>query len=380
MVTSHTEYDDHELISFCRDAEAGLTGIIAVHDTAAGPAMGGCRMATYRSVENALTDVLRLSKGMSYKNIMAGLPYGGGKAVIIADPRTQKTPQLLTAFARNVERLNGSFITGEDVGTTVADIQLMRRYTGNVRGIPENGPGDPSPMTALGTFHAIEAAVRHRLGASDLKDIRVVVQGLGAVGMRLAALLHDAGASLVVSDIDPARVEDATARFDATPALPTACHLVDADVYAPCALGATLNESNIAELRATVVAGAANNQLATPEDGRRLADKGVLYAPDYVVNAGGVISTALEGLSFNHDVLMLKVATIASTLQTIFARADHQQLPTSVVADRMAQERLAAARAERAIKLSALDKYAPRRDSPTAVAYSGHDTTASSMS
>jgi leucine dehydrogenase len=349
MVVDHPEYDDHELVAVCRNAESGLTAIIALHDTSAGPAMGGCRVARYPALDDALTDVLRLSKGMTYKNIMAGLPYGGGKAVVVADPRTEKTPALLRAFAQAVERLGGSFITGEDVGVTVADIETMRSVTSHVRGIPLNGPGDPSPMTARGVFRGIQTAAMRRLGAADLKGVRVVVQGLGAVGMRLAALLNEAGATLFVSDIEQRRIEEAAHRLGAIGVAANACHAIEAEVYAPCALGGTLSERTIAELRVQVVAGAANNQLATPEDGRRLAEREVLYAPDYVINAGGVISTALEGPSFDPGKLVAHVDMIPVTLAGIFARAAAEGLPTSVVADRVARERLIQARARRRV-------------------------------
>jgi leucine dehydrogenase len=349
-IPDQKEFDNHELVAFCNDAEAGLSAIIAIHNTTAGPAMGGCRMMRYGTYNEALADVLRLSKGMTYKNIMAGLPYGEGKAVIVADPRKEKTPELLMAFAQQVARFGGRFITGEDVGTTVVDIEVMRRVTSHVRGIPENGPGDPAPMTALGVLKGIETAVKRRLKASDLKGVRIVVQGLGAVGGRLLTLLHEAGATLIVSDIDAERVEAARIQFSATAAPPHLCHVVEADVYAPCALGGTLSERTIADLRDSIIAGAANNQLATAEDGRRLADRGILYAPDYVINAGGVISGALEGPSFDRAELLKHVGCIADTLHEIFVRAEAEKLPTSMVADAMAQERLARARRIRAQK------------------------------
>jgi leucine dehydrogenase len=347
MVREHPEFSEHEFVAFCQDPDTGLNAVIAIHDTNAGPAMGGCRMALYPRTEDALTDVLRLSKGMSYKNIMAGLPYGGGKAVIIADPRTDKTPALLAAFAAQVERLRGAFITGEDVGTTVGDIELMRRVTAHVRGIPANGPGDPSPMTARGVFGGIGVAVRRHLRSRDLRGIRVVIQGLGAVGMRLAAMLHEAGAVLIVSDTDPLRVDEAVARFGAMIAPAENCHAIEAEVFAPCALGGVLGDRTIPQLRVKIVAGAANNQLLTPMDGHRLAERNILYAPDYVVNAGGVISTALEGPSFDHSKLLHHVDRISDTLAEIFTLAEAEAQPTSAVADRLAKARLIQARARR---------------------------------
>jgi leucine dehydrogenase len=343
----HEEFDNHELVAFCRDAGTGLSAIIAIHDTSAGPAAGGCRMMRYATFADALTDVLRLSKGMTYKAIMAGMPFGGGKAVILADPRKEKTPELLMAFAERVARLGGTFITGEDVGTTVADIEVMRRVTPHVRGIPANGPGDPSPMTALGVLKGIETAVKHQLRAHDLKGIRVIVQGLGAVGWRLSKLLRNAGAILIASDIDLELMEKARTQLGATIVPPDHSPAAEADVYAPCALGGTLSERTIGDLRVSIVAGAANNQLATAEDGRRLADRGVLYAPDYVINAGGLISGALEGPSFDHAELLERVGQIPKTLRDLFTRAEAEKLPTSIVADLTAQERLAQARAQK---------------------------------
>src|SRR5260221_904991 len=341
----YEEFDNLELVAFCCDAGTGLLAIIGIHDTSAGPAAGGCRIMRYATFADALADVLRLSKGMTYKAIMAGLPLGGGKAVILADPRKEKTPELLMAFAERVAWLGGTFITGEDVGTTVADIEVMRRVTPHVRGIPANGPGDPSPMTALGVLKGIEAAVKYQLRAHDLKGIRVIVQGLGAVGWRLSKLLRDAGAILIASDIDLERTEKARIQLDATIVPPDHCAAAEADVYAPCALGGILSQRTIADLRVSIVAGAANNQLATAEDGRRLADRGVLYAPDYVINAGGLISGALEGPSFDHAELLERVGQIPKTLRDLFTRAEAEKLPTSIVADLTAQERLAQARA-----------------------------------
>lgn len=344
MLNDHSEFDDHEAVVFCRDPRSGLSAIIAIHDTSAGPAMGGTRMIDYRSEADAMTDALRLSRGMSYKNVMAGLPYGGGKAVIIGDPGTDKSAERLKAFARHVDRLGGTFITGEDVGISVNDVQTMRSVTPHVRGIPENGPGDPSPMTALGVFEGMKAAVRHRHGSADLHGARVLIHGLGAVGMRLAPLLHEAGAKLVVTDIDAEKTRAARARFRAEVASPDAWSDAEMDIYAPCALGATLNEFTIPALKATVIAGAANNQLATRSDGQRLFNRGILYAPDYVINAGGVISTALEGPDFDATALHERVVAIGDTLQALFQQAESSGTPTSEVADQIARERLAAHR------------------------------------
>lgn len=350
MVFSASEFDNHETVAFCSDAESGLRAIIALHSTRAGPAMGGCRIAPYVDFNAALTDVLRLSKGMSYKNIMASLPYGGGEAVILADPRTGKTAEMLTAFARHIDQSADEFITAEDVGTSVADIELMRQTTPHVRGIPANGPGDPSPMTARGVFGGIKRAVAHRLGSSSLEGVTVCVQGLGAVGSRLVALLHEAGAKLLVADIDSSRVGATVASFGAIPVSASRCHAADADVFSPCALGAVLTTATISELRAPVVAGGANNQLHTDLDGEWLASRGVLYAPDFIINAAGVISTALEGPGFDPEELLRRVDGINETLKAIFERADAEGIPTNQVADRMAQERLSAVRRRQGLR------------------------------
>lgn len=345
MIFEHPEYKDHEHVQFVCDINAGLMAIIAIHSTVAGPAMGGCRMRTYGSADDALTDALRLSSGMTKKNIMAGLPYGGAKAVIIGDPKAQKDPTLLRAFASRIQDFGGRFITGEDVGISVEDVEIMRSVTPHVRGIPQNGPGDPSPMTALGVFGGIRKAVELRLGKDDLVGVRVLVQGLGAVGNNLADLLHRAGAKLFVCDIDEKRVTDAATAYGAVAV--SSCDWQDAevDLYAPCALGATLEESSIARLRAKIVAGAANNQLSTPEDGMRLFNRGILYAPDYVINAGGVMSTALEGPNFDQSELLARVNSIASTLETVFSKSREENRPTSEIADRLAAQRLAEAQA-----------------------------------
>ncbi|MDD7911814.1 MULTISPECIES: Glu/Leu/Phe/Val family dehydrogenase [Pseudovibrio] len=339
----HPEFSGHEQVVFAHDAASGLRAIIAVHDTRLGPALGGCRMWGYHSNREALTDALRLSKGMTYKNALAGLPLGGGKSVIIADPKTQKTPELLSAFGKHVDRLAGGYITAEDVGITASDMEIIAAETDHARGTKARGLGDPSPYTALGVFVGLQAAVRHQLKTDSLKGLRVSVQGLGNVGYGLCRHLHAHGAQLIVSDIHKPNVERAVAEFGATPIDPRHAHSADADVYAPCALGATLNVLTIPELKATVIAGAANNQLKTPTDGIALMDRGVLYAPDYVINAGGVISVAIAKAGDDDTEVRAKTLAIGDTLTAIFNRADEEQRPTSVVADEIALERLNAA-------------------------------------
>ncbi|MDH3580029.1 MAG: amino acid dehydrogenase [Hyphomicrobiales bacterium] len=333
----------HEQVVFAHDAAAGLKAIIAVHNTTLGRALGGTRMWAYDTEVDALRDVLRLAQGMTFKNALAGVPFGGGKAVIIGDAAHDKSPELFRAMGRAIDRLDGWFVTGEDVGISVADAEEMRKTTTHVRGIAEGGAGDPSPTTAYGVFKGMEAAAQHRFGVATLKDQRVCVQGLGAVGMMLCKLLHGAGAQLLVADIRNQAVREAGERFGATAVLPDKAHAADCDIFAPCALGAGLNARTIRQIRARVVAGSANNQLARTVDGARLSEYGILYAPDYVINAGGVISIAHEGPNFDCEAMLAHVARIGDTLQQIFASAERDNLPTSLVADRMAQECIAAA-------------------------------------
>lgn len=344
IVFGHEAYADHEQVFFCRDADSGLKAVIAIHDTTLGPAMGGTRMWPYESEGAALKDALRLSQGMTYKNALAGTKFGGGKAVVIGDAKKDKTPALLRALGRHIERLNGNFITGEDVGITVADAEEIRKATRHVRGIAEGRAGDPSPTTAFGVFKGIEAALRHRIGSAKLRGVSICIQGLGNVGMALCELLHDAGAELLVADIRQACVKEACRRFGATAILPDKAHAADCDVFSPCALGGVLSEHTIPEIRAGVVAGSANNQLERAEDGALLRACGILYAPDYVINAGGVISISHEGPDFELGLMRRDVARIGETLALIFKRADHNDLPTSVVADQLAEERLQAGR------------------------------------
>ncbi len=344
LVFQNESFLNHEQIVFCSDPASGLKAIIAVHSTRLGPAMGGTRMWPYASEAAALQDVLRLSHGMTYKNALAGINFGGGKAVILGDPKSDKSGAALRAFAGYVDRLSGTYITAEDVGISVADVEEMRKVTPHVRGIAEGGAGDPSPNTAFGVYKGMEAAVRHRLGAQSLSGVRVAIQGLGHVGMALGELLHEAGAELVVSDINEARVSDAVDCFGAEAVAPDEFHFASVDVLAPCALGAGLNEVTIPGIKAVVIAGAANNQLALPEDGERLRQRGILYAPDYAINAGGVISIAHEGPRFDFALMRRDVARIGDTLSSIFVRADEEERPTSVVADMIAEEHLAAAK------------------------------------
>ncbi|HYE49018.1 MAG TPA: Glu/Leu/Phe/Val dehydrogenase [Azospirillaceae bacterium] len=347
MLFDAPDFDNHELVLFGSDKETGLKAIIAVHDTTMGPACGGCRMWPYATEAEAVKDVLRLSRGMSYKNVMAGLPLGGGKSVIIADPKKDKSEALFRAFGRIVESLGGRYIAAEDVGITVADVHTMGQETRHVAGLSkgEDASGDPSPFTAYGVYLGIKAAAQHKLGTDSLKGLRVAVQGLGNVGSHLCRRLHEDGAVLVVSDIYADSVKRAVDAYGATPVDPARIHAADVDVFAPCALGAVLNDATLPELRAGIVAGGANNQLAVDAVGRQLRDKGVLYAPDYVINGGGIINVSAEVTrDYDKDAVLRKVERIHGTLLDIFRRADAEDRPTNEIADQMARERLAAAK------------------------------------
>ena len=287
----------HERVLLVADPASGLQAILAVHSTARGPAFGGCRFWSYADDASALTDALRLSHGMSLKNALADLPFGGGKAVIVKPAGSFDREALFAAFGRAVQSLDGRYITAEDVGTTTADMRVVQRHTAFVSGIPREAGsfgGDPSPWTALGVFVSIEAGVRRVLGRDSLAGVRVAVQGLGAVGMHLAAMLHAAGASLTVADVNAERAAEAGKRFGASVVGVDAILATRADVLAPCAMGAVLDARSIGALQVRLVAGAANNQLATAEDGDRLHARGITYLPDYLVNAGGIVSVARE--------------------------------------------------------------------------------------
>jgi leucine dehydrogenase len=340
-------FDRHENVVFAHDPASGLRAIIAVHSLALGPAAGGCRMWPYASGAEALEDVLRLSKGMSYKNAMADLPLGGGKAVIIGDPQTDKTEALLEAYGTRVNALGGQYITAEDVGTTVRDMEIVARKTNHVSGLKRAGRfgGDPSPKTALGVYLGIVAAVKHRLNRADIADLTVAVQGLGGVGYHLCQLLVRAGASLVVTDVRPQAVERAVDELGALPVAPHEIVSVDADVFAPCALGGILDPDSISKLRAPIVAGGANNQLRTDSDGQRLLERGVLYAPDYVINAGGIISVAHEHFSLGGEAEVDDaIGRIPQRLAEIFDRSVTEKRPTNVIANQLAEEKIQAAR------------------------------------
>ena len=337
---THPEFDGHEEVVFCHDAASGLKAIIAIHNSRRGPALGGCRMWPYADEDEALTDVLRLSRGMTYKSSLADLPYGGGKSVIIGDPRRHKSEALLRAMAGFVESLGGRYIIAEDVGITQADAEIMLGHTRYVAGTRAGGAGDPSPSTAYGVYVGIKAAAAHRLGRAELKGLRIAVQGLGQVGSHLCRYLAGEGARLIVTDIDPAAVARAEAEFGATGVAPEAIYEAEAEIFAPCALGAVINDETLPRLKAAIVAGSANNQLAEARHGAALAKRGILYAPDYVINSGGVINISHEGPGYRKDEAVRHVARIHETLREIFRRADAERVPTSQAADALALERL----------------------------------------
>ena len=335
-VFKQKDYDDHETVMFCRDPQAGLTAVIAVHSTVLGPGVGGCRMWTYDDDDEALTDALRLSRGMTYKNAMAGLPFGGGKAVIVGDANTQKTPELFKAFGKFMNRLNGAYITAEDVGITPSDMTIVNSVTDHVSGL-EGKSGDPSPFTARGTYQGIRAALKHKHNRDDLNGIRVSVQGVGHVGYYLCELLHQAGADLVVSDVNQKSIDRVVNEFGAQVVGVDEIFDADVDVYSPCALGASLNDDTIARLKCSVIGGAANNQLAEDRHGQMLQDRGILYCPDYVINAGGIINISFEG-DYSKAAAEQKVDQIYDTLMRIFERSEQDGTPTNLIADAMARE------------------------------------------
>ncbi|MCK6529074.1 leucine dehydrogenase [Myxococcota bacterium] len=344
QVFSHKEALGHEQVVFCRNDAAGLKAIVAIHDTTLGPALGGCRMWPYASEDEALRDVLRLSRGMTYKAACAGLNLGGGKSVIIADPRKDKSEALFRAFGRFVESLGGRYITAEDVGTAVADMDVIAMETRHVTGTSATtgGSGDPSPVTAWGVFHGIKAACAHAFGSADLRGRRVAIQGVGNVGLNLARYLAGEGADLWVSDIDPERCERARREYDARIVVDDDIFGLDVDVLAPCALGGILNDRTIPAIKARVVAGGANNQLDDEErHGRALQERGIVYAPDYVINAGGLINVNAELHRAPREKALRDAEGIFDTLTRIFRLADEKRLPTGAASNAVAEQRIA---------------------------------------
>ncbi|MXO84976.1 amino acid dehydrogenase [Altererythrobacter aurantiacus] len=342
------DFDDHELVQLVRDEQSGLTALIALHSTHCGPGAGGTRFWHYAEPKAAIRDVLRLSRGMSYKNAMAGLPVGGGKAVILADEQRTKTPEMLAAFGDAVEALGGRYVTAEDVGISEKDMVAVAERTQYVSGLPttddDEAGGDPGPFTAMGIYHGIKAAVEHKLGKDSLSGVHVAIQGVGSVGGGVARLLAQDGAKLTLSDIDQRRAQDLAQQLGAKTVAPESIMSVSCDVFSPNALGAILDDDGIARLDCAIVAGGANNQLAREAHGKLLSDRDILYAPDYVINAGGIISVTLEYLCRQHsencdiNEVRRRIAQIPGRLKEIWQESEESGVPSHAVANAMAQK------------------------------------------
>jgi leucine dehydrogenase len=338
-ITEKLTNTDHEKVLIGRDAESGYHGIIAIHSTVLGPAVGGTRFWNYATEAEALTDALRLSHGMTYKNALAGLPLGGGKSIIIGNNKATNREALLRAHGRFVDTLNGRYITAEDVGTSPADMEIVRAETQHVAGLLR-GSGDPSPFTARGVFRAIQASSKFLWNTDDLSGRTVALQGCGHVGYNLAKLLHGAGAKLIVSDVDEKNLARVTEEFAARTVAPDEIFSVQADVFAPCALGGVINDRTIPELKVQIVAGAANNQLLEERQGAMLRERKILYAPDYVANAGGVLNGCRELFGWKAEDALKKIDEIYDTTLRIFESAQEQGITTNKAADRLAEKRL----------------------------------------
>jgi len=349
MVFDEIKNDSYEQIIYCHDPKVGLKAIIAVHSTVLGPAVGGCRMWHYHDENEALTDVLRLSKGMTYKAAVANLKWGGGKSVIIGDPHKDKTPELLHRFGEFVERLGGNYITAKDVGIGAEDLREIKTNTHHILGIEgeSNSSGDPSPATAWGVYHGMKSAVKAGFGSESLKGIRVALQGLGSVSHSLLGHLVKEGAVVTGCDVEKEAIDRARNEYGIEIVSPEAIYDVDCDVFSPSALGAVINKETIPRIKAKVIAGAANNQLATEQDGKVLHEKGVIYAPDYVINGGGLINIYHEKMvqgGYNHDDAFKHVAEIHQTMDQIIDRSKRDNIPTFIIADHIAEERVEAGR------------------------------------
>jgi leucine dehydrogenase len=343
----HPSFDGHEGVHAFHDAATGLKCVIAVHSTALGPAAGGCRMWNYMTGDAMMTDVLRLSQGMSYKNAMAGIPLGGGKAVIWGDPKSDKSPELFLAFGRAVESLQGKYYTAEDVGVDVADMAIVRKETKYVAGLDEGdaASGDPSPVTAKGVYLGIREVAKRLFGTDDLNGRTVAVQGVGSVGGYTCDHLAAAGARLIITDIDQEALADVSKRTGAQVVAPGDIYDVEADIFSPNALGAIVNEKTLPRFKVKGIAGGANNQLVVPEMGEFLRRQGILYAPDYVINGGGIINVAAEiSGSYSREWVDATLAKLIVTLGGVLDDALETNQPTNYVADAMARARIADAR------------------------------------
>ncbi|MFB9761922.1 branched-chain amino acid dehydrogenase [Ectobacillus funiculus] len=341
-IFQYMEKYDYEQLLFCQDRVSGLKAIICIHDTTLGPALGGTRMWTYESEDEAIEDALRLAKGMTYKNAAAGLSLGGGKAVIIGDPRRDKSEAMFRAFGRFIQGLNGRYITAEDVGTTVADMDIIHEETDYVTGIsPSFGSsGNPSPVTAFGVYRGMKAAAKEAFGTDSLSGKTIAVQGVGNVAYNLCKYLYEEGAMLIVTDIHKESVQRAVDEFRARAVDPQDIYGVQCDIYAPCALGATVNDQTIPLMKAKVIAGAANNQLKEARHGDTLHERGIIYAPDYVINAGGVINVADELYGYNRERALKKVEAVYENIEKVLEISKRDAIPTYLAADRLAEERI----------------------------------------
>ncbi len=342
-VFGQLSFDNHEQVVFCNDKDTGLKAIIGIHNTVLGPALGGTRMWLYNNEWEALNDVLRLSRGMTFKAAITGLNLGGGKAVIIGDAKTQKTPELMKRFGEFVHSLSGKYITAEDVGMETSDMDLVREVTPYVTGISESkgGAGNPSPITAYGVFMGMKAAAKYSFGSDVLEDRKVFVQGIGHVGESLVEYLSNEGANIFIDDINEERLEEVSKKYGANIYRGSDLYSEAMDIYAPCALGATINDSSIHKLKAKVVAGAANNQLAVEEKhGKLLQERGIVYAPDFLINAGGIINVYAELEGYDRKEIMRKTENIYNTTLEILSNAEANKITTNTAAINIAQNRI----------------------------------------
>ncbi|MDG1810518.1 MAG: Glu/Leu/Phe/Val dehydrogenase [Polaribacter sp.] len=348
-VFGQASFDGHEQIVFCNDEDTGLKAIIGIHNTVLGPALGGTRMWTYNNEWDALNDVLRLSRGMTFKSAITGLNLGGGKAVIIGDAKTQKNDALMRRFGEFVHSLSGKYITAEDVGMETRDMDIVREVTPHVTGISESlgGAGNPSPITAYGVFMGMKAAAKYQFGTEKLDGKKVLVQGVGHVGETLVKHITEEGGKVIINDINEARLEELSNKYGANVVLGNDIYGLDVDIYAPCALGATINDATISQLKAKVIAGAANNQLADEiKHGRMLKEKGIAYAPDFLINAGGIINVYAELEGYGKDEIIRKTENIYNTTLDIFNLSAKENITTHNAALNIAQSRIDARKKE----------------------------------
>ena len=342
-VFGQLSFDDHEQIVFCNDKDTGLKAIIGIHNTVLGPALGGTRMWTYQSEWHALNDVLRLSRGMTYKSAITGLNLGGGKAVIIGDAKTQKNDDLMRRFGEFVNSLSGKYITAEDVGMETRDMDIIREVTPHVTGISESkgGSGNPSPVTAYGVYMGMKAAANYKFGTESLEGKKILVQGVGHVGETLVKYITEEGAQVIINDINEARLEELSKKYNTNVILGNDIYDLDLDIYAPCALGATINDQTIHQLKTKVIAGAANNQLADEvKHGKILKEKGITYAPDFLINAGGIINVYGEIEGYTKEESMRKTENIYNTTLEIFKLSEKENITTHSAAFNIAQNKL----------------------------------------